>query len=336
MRSAESVDARFRHRPVQRVLPVGRRLPGGPRPAPRGARAGLVSRARRPRPRAARRSGGRPAPRAGRHRGRARRRSHAGDGDAWLRDVRAVGAASATRCSTPCSRPSRRCGPACGCCAARGVPGASTSPGSACSRCAAWPARSSAAKGATAAERQRDAQRRLPGRAGSALFGWLLAMLGQDVGFPVPAGWRAGRSAAALRRRAESLRRCRSARGAAVTEVVVSGGRAVGVRLADGDTVRARHAVLADVAAPALYRDLVGAERLPAAVRCADLAGSSGTTRPSRSTGPCDAPIPWTAPEARRRRARCTSASTTTASSTSRPTCRWAGCRSARSCCSGR
>ena len=63
-----------------------------------------------------------------------------------------------------------------------------------------------------------------PDSAGSALFGWLLVMLGQDVGFPVPEGG-AGMLATALRRRAESLGvqvRC----GVPVTDVLVSGGRA--------------------------------------------------------------------------------------------------------------
>ena len=100
-----------------------------------------------------------------------------------------------------------------------------------------------------------------PDSAGSALFGWLLVMLGQDVGFPVPEGG-AGVLATALRRRAESLGvqvRC----GVPVTAVHVSCGRARAVLLADGTTVRARHAVLADVPAPALYEDLVDPRHLP-------------------------------------------------------------------------
>jgi phytoene dehydrogenase-like protein len=101
-----------------------------------------------------------------------------------------------------------------------------------------------------------------PDSAGSGLFGWLLAMLGQDVGFPVPRGG-AGELAAALHRRATAAgvqTRC----GTAVTSVDVRGRSAVGVRLADGDQIRARRAVLADVAAPALYSDLVGEQHLPA------------------------------------------------------------------------
>ena len=57
-----------------------------------------------------------------------------------------AGTASATRCSTPSSRRSPRCGRACACCAARAWPARSTSPASGCRRCAGSAARSSAAR----------------------------------------------------------------------------------------------------------------------------------------------------------------------------------------------
>lgn len=101
-----------------------------------------------------------------------------------------------------------------------------------------------------------------PDAAGSGVFGWLLTMLGQDVGFPVPEGG-AGELAGAMCRRAESLG-VRVRTGVRVEEVLVEHGRAAGVRLADGSTVRARRAVLADVTAPALYRRLLAGHRLPA------------------------------------------------------------------------
>ena len=80
--------------------------------------------------------------------------------------------------------------------------------------------------------------------------------------------------------------------------------------------------------APPLYRDLVGLDRLPARMCARPRARSSGTTPPSRSTGRCDRPVPW-----RRRGAHGAGTvhlgqSTRTASSTSPPTCRWAGARS--------
>lgn len=100
-----------------------------------------------------------------------------------------------------------------------------------------------------------------PSATGSAIFGWLLAMLGQTVGFPVPEGG-AGKLTEAL------VQRLRSKGGrlecdARVTSVVVRGGRAVAVQTADGRTVDARRAVLADVTAPQLYLDLVGPDHLP-------------------------------------------------------------------------
>lgn len=103
-----------------------------------------------------------------------------------------------------------------------------------------------------------------PDAAGSAVFGWLLAMLGQDVGFPVPRGG-AQQLAEALRSRLEARgghvrTNCR------VTSVVTSGGRAVGVRT-DSGPIRARHGILADVAAPTLYGELLGEDDVPAQLR---------------------------------------------------------------------
>jgi phytoene dehydrogenase-like protein len=134
-----------------------------------------------------------------------------------------------------------------------------------------------------------------PDSAGSALFGWLLVMLGQDVGFPVPEGG-AGVLATALRRRAESLGvqvRC----GVPVTRVQVASGRATGVVLADGSTVRARHGVLGDVPAPTLYRDLVEPRHLPARL-LADVDRFDWDDATLKVNWALDAPIPWTAPEA--------------------------------------
>ncbi|MEU0336708.1 NAD(P)/FAD-dependent oxidoreductase [Streptomyces sp. NPDC006193] len=100
-----------------------------------------------------------------------------------------------------------------------------------------------------------------PESAGSGGFGWLMSMLGQTYGFPVPAGG-AGALTAALLRRLESAGgrvTCRQR----VEEVLVRDGRAAGVRTAAGETVAARRAVLADVAVPALYGGLVDARHLP-------------------------------------------------------------------------
>ncbi|HLI23812.1 MAG TPA: NAD(P)/FAD-dependent oxidoreductase, partial [Acidimicrobiales bacterium] len=104
-----------------------------------------------------------------------------------------------------------------------------------------------------------------PEQAASATFGWLLAMLGQDVGFPVPRGG-AGELTAALVRRLES-KGGRLLCDQAVTAVEVRGGRARGVVTAGGQRYAARRAVMADVDAPRLYADLVGWDHLPARLR---------------------------------------------------------------------
>jgi phytoene dehydrogenase-like protein len=131
----------------------------------------------------------------------------------------------------------------------------------------------------------------------SAAFAWVLASLGQQHGFPTPRGG-AGRLIAALadrlRARGGTLR-C----GAAVTRVLVRRRAAAGVELADGERIAARRAVLADVAAPALLNDLVGAEHLPAGV-LADVARFAWDWGTVKVDWALDAPIPWTAADARR------------------------------------
>lgn len=131
----------------------------------------------------------------------------------------------------------------------------------------------------------------------SGLYGMMLAMVGQDEGFPVPEGG-AGRLTAALVERLVAgggSVRC----NAPVASIEIAGGRAVGVRLADGERIGARHAVLADVDAPRLVHDLVGADRLPADyVRRFDRFQWDYATLKVNFT--LDAPIPWCAPDARR------------------------------------
>jgi len=131
-----------------------------------------------------------------------------------------------------------------------------------------------------------------PEATASAFFGWLLAGMGAEVGFPVPQGG-SGQLAAALVRRLES-RGGRVEVDARVERVTVDGGRAVGV-IVNGAAVQADRAVLADVAAPALYGDLVGFEELPARVHAAISRYERGP-----STVKVDwalrASIPWTDP----------------------------------------
>ena len=68
--------------------------------------------------------------------------------------------------------------------------------------------------------------------------------------------------------------------------------RAVGVVLADGETISAPRGVLADVGAPALYRDLVGEEHLPAQV-VADLDRFQYDPATFKVDWALSGPIPW-------------------------------------------
>ncbi|MBA3524749.1 MAG: NAD(P)/FAD-dependent oxidoreductase, partial [Geodermatophilaceae bacterium] len=135
-----------------------------------------------------------------------------------------------------------------------------------------------------------------PESALSGLFGWLLAMLGQDVGFPVPEGG-AERLIDALVARLRSRGgqvRCE----ARVAGIVVDDGRATGVRLADGGVVRARHAVLADVPAPALYRSMIAPEHLPPRL-LRDLEAFQWDNGTVKVDWALSTPVPWTQPEVR-------------------------------------
>lgn len=99
---------------------------------------------------------------------------------------------------------------------------------------------------------------------GSGLLGLLLAMSGQTVGFPVPEGG-SGRLTQAMadRLRAKGGQIRTSTR---VARVLVDRRRVQGVVTADGERIDAR-AVVADVAATALYGELVEWSELPARVR---------------------------------------------------------------------
>jgi phytoene dehydrogenase-like protein len=135
-----------------------------------------------------------------------------------------------------------------------------------------------------------------PETAGSGLFGWMLCALAQTVGFPVPEGG-AGSLTTALVTRFQSAGgqiRC----GERVDQVIVSNGRAVGVRTAGGEKVLARHAVLADVDAPQLYQDLLSETPLPTALQ-ADLRHFQWDAGTVKVDWALDAPVPWSAPDAR-------------------------------------
>ncbi|MFJ7243013.1 phytoene desaturase family protein [Kitasatospora sp. NPDC098652] len=135
----------------------------------------------------------------------------------------------------------------------------------------------------------------LPEAAGSAAFGWLMAMLGQQVGWPVPVGGSTSLTQALVRRLESRGSRVHCSQR--VVEVIVRGGKALGVRTEDGQCYRARRAVLADVAATALYGGLVGWEHLPPRLR-RDLRRFQWDFSTFKVDWALSGPIPWTAPEA--------------------------------------
>jgi phytoene dehydrogenase-like protein len=122
-----------------------------------------------------------------------------------------------------------------------------------------------------------------PEAPGSALFGWLLAMLGQEVGFPVPEGG-AGNLTQALLRRYRGRIQC----DAPVSKVLVHDGRVTGVRV--GDRVEQARVVLADVSAPALYLELL--DDIPDRLR-ADLARFEWDHGTVKVDWALSGPVPW-------------------------------------------
>lgn len=134
-----------------------------------------------------------------------------------------------------------------------------------------------------------------PESPGSGMFGFLMAMLAQDVGFPSPTGG-AGQLAQALRSRAESAG-ARVQTGEGVRRIVTAGGRVAGVETYGGRRVRARRAVVADTAAPTLYRSLLAPDAVsPALLRALDTFEWDLPT--VKINLRLSAPLPWTAQEA--------------------------------------
>jgi phytoene dehydrogenase-like protein len=131
----------------------------------------------------------------------------------------------------------------------------------------------------------------------SGTMGWLLAMLAQDVGFPVAAGGSSAFSDALVRRaeRAGAL----LIPGTPVTRIDVSAGRVTAVHTASGETVAVARAVVADTSAPALYGGLLPEALIPAGLR-RDLDDRFEWDYPTvKLNFRISGPIPWKSPEAR-------------------------------------
>lgn len=125
---------------------------------------------------------------------------------------------------------------------------------------------------------------------GSGVFGVLMSMLGQTVGFPVPRGGAQGLTDALVAR--ASAGGVEVVTDTEVTEVEVRSGRAVGVRTRDGQAYAAR-AVLADVSALHLFGRLVAEDHLPAGVvrGMRDFELDPGTVKVDWALS---GPVPWT------------------------------------------
>jgi phytoene dehydrogenase-like protein len=125
---------------------------------------------------------------------------------------------------------------------------------------------------------------------GSGVFGVLMTMMGQTVGFPVPRGGAQSLTDALVAR--YTSRGGALVTDAEVTSVDVRGGRAVGVRTRDGESYAAR-AVLADVSATHLFGGLVAEEHLPPRVvrGMKDFELDPGTVKVDWALS---GPVPWT------------------------------------------
>ncbi|MEE6261992.1 phytoene desaturase family protein [Plantactinospora sonchi] len=129
-----------------------------------------------------------------------------------------------------------------------------------------------------------------PDEAGSGVYGWLLAMLGQQVGWPVPVGGAQRITDALVARLLDQGGRIHYR--APVDRILVARGRAMGARTADGALWRARRAVLADVPAPSLLLDLVGATHLPPRL-VEDLAHFRWDGSTVKVDWALSGPVPW-------------------------------------------
>jgi phytoene dehydrogenase-like protein len=133
-----------------------------------------------------------------------------------------------------------------------------------------------------------------PESPGSALYGWLLAMLGHQAGFPVVQGGAAQLTASLIRRlesvggRVECNRR--------VTGIDVRAGRAGAVFTADSDTIEVRRAILADIPVTDLYGGLVSWDHLPSTL-ADDLRRFQWDWSTVKFDWALHQPVPWSSPD---------------------------------------
>ena len=125
---------------------------------------------------------------------------------------------------------------------------------------------------------------------GSTIMAWVLAMIGQHLGYPVPRGGAGMLSGAMVRRFTAGGGDLRV--GTHARRVIVRDGRAVAVETDDGEVFTARRAVLADVSAPSLFGGLVAEQDLPARLlrRMERFEWDPGTVKVDYALS---GPVPW-------------------------------------------
>ncbi|REF30844.1 phytoene desaturase family protein [Calidifontibacter indicus] len=132
-----------------------------------------------------------------------------------------------------------------------------------------------------------------PDAPGSGIYGWIMTMLAQDVGFPSPRGGTGGLAQALAARAQASGVQIRT--GDRVTRIETSGDRVQGVQTASGEALRAR-VVIADTSAPMLYGELL--DDVPAGIRARMDRFTWDLPTVKLNLG-LSAPMPWTAAAAR-------------------------------------
>jgi phytoene dehydrogenase-like protein len=131
---------------------------------------------------------------------------------------------------------------------------------------------------------------------GSGMMGFLLSMLAQDDGWPVPTGG-SGQLTTALMRRARAAG-AEVHTSQPVSAIEVRDGVAVAVQTSGGGTIRVRRAVIADTSAPTLFGQLLPAKAIPASLRD-QLDGFVWDTPVVKVNYALSAPISWHSPNLR-------------------------------------
>ncbi|AKT40850.1 phytoene desaturase family protein [Chondromyces crocatus] len=127
-----------------------------------------------------------------------------------------------------------------------------------------------------------------------AIVGFMLAVLASSAGFPVPEGGADAITRALVHRIEEHGGSIRV--NARVDQILVRQHRAAAVRLTNGEEIPAARFIIADLAAPSLYLDLLPEPHVPARIRRAmrRFPHGFGTFKVDWAL---DAPVPWSHPE---------------------------------------